>query len=86
MTDNWVSRIAADPVRERRQKVLNTNNNIRKSKILAAESVKNGTARKGKGKGKRAAASEPEPQLPPEATPEGTPEVSDTVRAPQAAA
>lgn len=69
---------------ERRQKVLNTNNNIRKSKILAAESVKNGTARKDKGK--RAAASEPEPQSPPEATPEASPEVSDTVRAPQAAA
>lgn len=55
-------------------------NNIRKAKVLAAESLKKGTARKGKGK--RAAAAEPEAQ----SQHETAPEVSDTVRASQAAA
>lgn len=73
---NWVSRIAADPAGERNQKVVNVNGNIKKNLILAAESLKKGTARKGKGKGKRAAAAEPEAPA----------AVSDAVRATQAAA
>ncbi|KAL2292381.1 hypothetical protein FJTKL_09359 [Diaporthe vaccinii] len=73
-TDNWVSRIAADPSGERRQKILNINNNTRKNKVLAAESQKKGTARKGKGK--RAAAAEPDA----EPNHEATPKVSDAGR------
>lgn len=80
-----MSRIAADPLGERRQKVLNIGNNMRKGKVLAAESLKKGTAKKGipkKGKGKRVAAAEPEP----EASRAATAEVSDAVVAPRAAA
>lgn len=75
-----MSRIAADPSGERRQKILNIGNNTKKNKVLAAESLKKGTARKGKGK--RAAAAEPEA----EPNNDAPAEVSETVRASQAEA
>lgn len=77
--DNLLARIAADPVGERRKKVANIKNNGTKAKVLAAESLKKGTSRKGKGKRATAeaeAASEDEAGA----------EVSEVVVASQAAA
>lgn len=75
-----MSRIAADPSGERRQKLSNVGNNTRKNKVLAAESLKKGTARKGKGK--RAAAAEPEA----DPNHEAPAEISEAIRASQAEA
>lgn len=77
--DNLLARIAADPEGERRKKTANVKNNSGKSKVLAAESVKKGTARKTRGK-RAAAEVESEPQT------EAGAEASEVVQASQAAA
>lgn len=79
--DNLLARIAADPAGERRKKVNNIRNNMAKAKVLAADSLKKGTSRKGKGK--RAAA---EAEVEVEADMETGAEVSEAVVASQAAA
>lgn len=77
--DHLLARIAADPAGERRKKTTNIRNNSGKAKVLAAESAKKGTSRKGKGK-RAAADAEAEPQD------EAVAEVSDVVQATQTAA
>lgn len=76
----FIARIAADPAGERGQKRYNQSNNRRKNTVLKAEAEKTGKSR-GKGKGKRAAAAEPEAE-----SQDAPAEVSDVVRATQAAA
>ncbi|KKY31844.1 hypothetical protein UCDDA912_g08133 [Diaporthe ampelina] len=49
-SEDFRARVAADPAKERRKKVRNLRGNMAKAKVLAAESLKNGTSRRGKGK------------------------------------
>jgi hypothetical protein len=85
-TADWISRIAADPAGERRQKKVNVENNNRKNKVLKADTTSRGKSRSGHGKATPRGKGNNKRQAEEEERPEAATEISDTVSTSQTAA